>query len=102
LILIYHTKARNYILRYKIISNVHTLKEYFLFFTAHTLFYSIIFLNYLCSSYSKYIIYINYHPYFIIFYVTNFFSLILISTNIIFESIFGNSISNYPIIIRLI
>jgi hypothetical protein len=57
-------------------SKFHTLKEYFLSFTAHTLFYSIIFFNYPHFSYSKFIIYINYHLYFIIFSTNNFFSLI--------------------------
>jgi hypothetical protein len=61
-------------------SKIHTLKKYFLSFTTHTLFYSIIFLNPPRSSYSKFILYINYHPYFIIFYTINFFSLIPIST----------------------
>jgi hypothetical protein len=37
------------------------------------------FFNLSCSSYSKSILYINYHPYFIIFHTTNFFSLIPIS-----------------------
>jgi hypothetical protein len=34
------------------------------------------------SSYSKFILYIKYHPYFNIFYTTSFFSPILISTTI--------------------
>jgi hypothetical protein len=64
-------------------SKFHTLKKYFLSFTARTLFYSIIFFNHPYPSYSKFILYINYHPYFIIFSINNFFSH-LISTNIIF------------------
>jgi hypothetical protein len=58
----------------------YTLKEYSLSFTSRTLFYSIIFLNPSRSSYSKFILYINYHLYLIIFSTTNFFSLIPIST----------------------
>jgi hypothetical protein len=60
-------------------SKIHIPKEYFLFFIAHTLFYNTMFFNLSCSSYSKSILYINYHPYFIIFHTTNFFSLIPIS-----------------------
>jgi hypothetical protein len=55
-------------------SKIYTLKEYFLSFTARTLFYSTTFLNHLCFSYSKFILYINYYSYFIIFSTTNFFS----------------------------
>jgi hypothetical protein len=61
-------------------SKIHILKEYFLSFTTCTLFYSTLFLNSLCFSYSKSIIYINYYPYLIIFHTNNFFSLIPIST----------------------
>jgi hypothetical protein len=57
-------------------SKIHILNEYSLFFTARILFYSTTFLNLSRSSYSKSILYINYHPYFIIFLTTNFFSLI--------------------------
>jgi hypothetical protein len=67
-----------------IIFGAYTLKEYSLSFTICTLFYSIVFLNSSRSSYSKFILYINYHPYFNIFYTTNFFSLIPISTTIHF------------------
>jgi hypothetical protein len=65
-------------------SKFHTLKEYFLSFITRTLFYSTTFFNHLCYSYSKFILYINYHPYFIIFPTNNFFSVIPISTNILF------------------
>jgi hypothetical protein len=67
-----------------IIFGAYTLKEYSLSFTTCTLFYSIVFLNSSRFSYSKFILYINYHPYFNIFYTTNFFSLIPISTTIHF------------------
>jgi hypothetical protein len=80
-------------------SKIHILKKYLLFFTTRILFYSTLFLNSSCLSYSKFILYFNYHTYFIIFYTTNFLSLIPILTTIIFHSIFHNSISNYPIII---
>jgi hypothetical protein len=62
---------------------IHHLKEYSLFFTAQ-FFYSIGFHNPQRSSFSKSILYINYHLYFIIFYTTNFFSFIHISTTILF------------------
>jgi hypothetical protein len=57
-------------------SKFYTLKEYSLSFTVRILFCSIIFFNHPYSVYSKFIIYINYHPYFIIFLINNFFSLI--------------------------
>jgi hypothetical protein len=63
-------------------SKIYILKEYFLSFTTCTLFYSTLFLNSLCFSYYKSIIYINYYPYLIIFHTNNFFSLIPISTTI--------------------
>jgi hypothetical protein len=56
---------------------------------------SIVFLNHPFSSYSKFILYINYHIYFTIFSITNF-SLISIST-IIYSSIIFYF--HYPIII---
>jgi hypothetical protein len=59
------------------------LKNYSLFFLQYILFYLVsIFFNFLCSLYSKFILYINYHPYFVLFTITNFFSLIPISTTI--------------------
>jgi hypothetical protein len=81
-------------------SEIYILKEYFFCnFTLYILFYSIIIYNFLYSSYSTFILYINYYLYFIIFSTTNFSSIILISIIILFYFIFHNSISNYPIII---
>jgi hypothetical protein len=64
-------------------SKIYNLKEYSLSFTTRTLLYNTIFLNPPRASYSKFILCINYHPYFIIFPTTNFFSLIPISTTIL-------------------
>jgi hypothetical protein len=63
-------------------SKIYTVKKYFLFL--YHIFYFIVFLDFLCSSYSIFILYINYHPYFTIFLTTNLFSLIPTSTTIIF------------------
>jgi hypothetical protein len=60
---------------------IHTLNKYVLC-TYSILQYSIF--NPPYSSYSKFILSINYHSYFIIFHTTDFFSLIPISTTIIF------------------
>jgi hypothetical protein len=49
-------------------SKIYSLNKYFLSFIAHNLFYNTIFFNFLRSSHSKFIIYFNYHPYFIIFH----------------------------------
>jgi hypothetical protein len=60
-------------------SKIHS-KE--ILFILYSTFYSTVFYNRSCFSYSKFIIYIKYHPYFIILHTTNFFSLISISTTI--------------------
>jgi hypothetical protein len=69
---------------YKTVRGRHTLKNIsclfqYIFFHPVPVFY-----HPSRSSYSKFILYINYHPYFNIFYTTNFFSHIPISTTIHF------------------
>jgi hypothetical protein len=59
-------------------------KKYFMSFITRNLFYSTVFFNYLCCSSSKFILYINYHTYFIIFITTNFFPPIPILTTILY------------------